>query len=87
MRGISTEYILKRFAIFLLTVWLGATLIFFIPRLAPGDPITAMIAQMSYQGETIENSAELIETWRNRFGLDGPLHIQYLKYLKNITTF
>ena len=87
MRGISTEYILKRFAIFLLTVWLGATLIFFIPRLAPGDPITAMIAQMSYQGETIENSAELIEAWRNRFGLDGPLHIQYLKYLKNITTF
>ena len=87
MRGISTEYILKRFAIFLLTVWLGATLIFFIPRLAPGDPITAMIAQMSYQGETIENSAELIEVWRNRFGLDGPLHIQYLKYLKNITTF
>ena len=34
---------------FLLTVWLGATLIFVIPRLAPGDPVTAMLSRMTAQ--------------------------------------
>lgn len=71
----------------LITVWIGATLIFAIPRMAPGDPIAAMVTRMSAQGQIIENSAELIEAWRARFGLDGPWYVQYLNYLKNIVTF
>ena len=87
MRGLTTSYVIKRFCIFLLTIWLGATIIFFIPRLAPGDPVAAMIAKMSYQGEQIHDSGALIDAWRARFGLDGPLYLQYFSYLKNITTF
>ena len=82
MRGITTSYIIKRFCIFLLTIWLGATIIFFIPRLAPGDPVAAMIAKMSYQGEQIRDSGALIEAWRARFGLDGPLYLQYFSSKK-----
>jgi peptide/nickel transport system permease protein len=69
---------------FFLTVWLGATLIFFIPRFAPGDPIASMVSRMSQQGGRIENAAQIIEAWRARFGLDAPLHIQYLRFLGNI---
>ncbi len=87
MGGLTRGYAIRRILMWLLTVWLGATLIFAIPRLAPGDPIGAMIIRMSAQGQIIENSAELIALWRARFGLDGPWHVQYFNYLRNSFTF
>lgn len=87
MGGLTKEYVLRRVGMFLLTVWLGTTLIFIIPRLAPGDPVAAMISRMTAQGARIENSGEIIAAWRVRFGLDAPAHIQYLRYLGNVSTF
>jgi peptide/nickel transport system permease protein len=84
MRGLTLGYVLRRLGIFVLTVWLGATVIFFIPRLAPGDPITAMISRMMNQAGKIENSAQIIEAWREKFGLNAPLHVQYVRYLGNM---
>ena len=81
------SYILQRLGMFFLTVWLGMTLIFIIPRLAPGDPVAAMVSRMTAQAGRVENSAEIIEAWRARFGLDAPLPIQYLRYMKNSLTF
>ena len=87
MGGLTFEYVLRRFGLFLLTVWLGTTMIFIIPRLAPGDPISAMVMRMTEQGSTIEDSAALIEAWRVRFGLDGPIHVQYFNYMRNLAKF
>jgi peptide/nickel transport system permease protein len=87
MGGLTKEYVIKRFGMFLLTVWLGITLIFVIPRLAPGDPVAAMISRMSAQGARIENSTAMIEAWRARFGLDAPWPIQYVRYMGNLLTF
>ena len=39
MGGLTLSYVLRRFGMFLLTIWLGATLIFFIPRIGGGDHI------------------------------------------------
>lgn len=75
------RYLFKRLTIFILIIWTASTLNFIIPRLAPGDPMAAIIGQLQEQGATVENSAELIELFRERFGLDDPIHIQYLKYL------
>jgi peptide/nickel transport system permease protein len=86
MRGLTKEYVLRRFGMFLLTIWLGATLIFIIPRLAPGDPVAAMVQRMSQHAGRIEHSAEMIQAWRERFGLDGPILVQYLRYLGNCIT-
>jgi peptide/nickel transport system permease protein len=87
MRGISAEYLLRRLFMFVLTVWIGATVIFIIPRLAPGDPIAAMVSRLTAQAGYVQNSAELIASWRKMFGLDDPIVIQYLKYLGNLLTF
>jgi len=87
MGGLTKEYVIKRIGMFLLTVWLGTSIIFFIPRLAPGDPVQAMIGRMVTQGLTIENSDVIIAAWRERFGLDQPLYMQYLLYLYNSATF
>lgn len=47
MRGLTKEYVLQRFLMYLLTIWLGTTLIFVIPRLAPGDPVSEMVIRLS----------------------------------------
>ena len=87
MRGLTKGYVIRRVLMFFLTVWLGATIIFIIPRLSPGDPITAMVSRMMNQSGYVENSAQLIEAWKAKFGLNEPILIQYFKYLGNLATF
>jgi len=83
----SIQYVLRRLGIFFLIIWVASTLNFIIPRLAPGDPIGAILGQMQTQGATVANSAEIIATFRERFGLDDPLYIQYGKYLWSLARF
>jgi peptide/nickel transport system permease protein len=87
MAGLTLNYLLRRLGIFLLTVWIAATLIFIIPRLAPGDPISAMVARMSEQAGYVEGSDLIIAAWRERFGLNDPPFVQYLRYLVSLATF
>ncbi len=84
MGGITLGYLVRRVGLFLVTVWLGATLIFIIPRLAPGDPVAAMVSRLSAQSGYVENAGALIDKWRLRFGLDGPWHEQYFRYIGNL---
>lgn len=87
MRGITKGYLLKRFMMFLLTVWLGLTIMFIVPRLAPGDPVSAIVARMMAESGRVDGSEELIQAWRERFGLDEPIFVQYMKYLGNSMRF
>ncbi|MBN2047077.1 MAG: ABC transporter permease [Anaerolineaceae bacterium] len=87
MGGLTWQYIFKRFLMFMLTVWLGSSLIFIIPRMAPGDPVTAMVVRMTMREGYVENAQEIIESWKERFGLNDPLSIQYIKYLGNLVKF
>ena len=84
---VSRSFLLRKLGFFFLTVWFSATLIFIIPRLAPGDPISAMIARMSQQSGYVENADKIIEGWKERFGLNDPLLIQYARYLGNLIRF
>ncbi len=54
------------------------TVLFFLFRLAPGDPVTRMVDPML----TPEDAAHLIE----QMGLDKPLTTQYMIYVKNFFT-
>jgi len=87
MGNLTATYIIQRFLVCLLTVWLGATLIFFIPRLAPGDPVTSMITRLSLDLGYVENADQMIAAWKARFGLDAPLWVQYLRYWENLSRF
>jgi peptide/nickel transport system permease protein len=84
MGNISTGYLLRRLGVFVLTVWLSATIIFIIPRLAPGDPISAMVSRISQQSGTVEGADEMVRIWREKFGLDDPIHVQYIRYIGNV---
>ena len=87
MGGLTKQYVITRMFMWILTIWIGATAIFFIPRLAPGDPVTAMVMRMAEREGRVENAQELIAAWKERFGLDEPLHVQYVRYLGRLIRF
>jgi peptide/nickel transport system permease protein len=79
----SLRYILGRVLFFFVVVWAGVSLIFFLPRLAPGrDPIRERLGMMSAMGGMNSENIELMaKTYETKFGLDQPLWRQYLRYL------
>src|SRR5690349_18645920 len=87
MRGLTFGYFLRRLGIFFLTIWIAATIIWLIPRLAPGDPVTGMVNRMIRSSGYIENADVIIEGWKARFGLNDPLPVQYFRYLGNLIRF
>src|SRR5918912_636210 len=87
MAGLTRGYLIRRLGLYVFTIWLSATLIFIIPRLVPGDPISAMVTRLSAQEGFVQGGARIIEAWKARFGLDAPMPVQYVHYLGNVSTF
>ncbi len=87
MGGLTKQYLIIRAFMWLLTIWIGTSAVFFIPRLAPGDPVTAQVTRMMQVQGRVENAQEIIESWKNRFGLNDPLYVQYIRYLGNLVRF
>lgn len=55
-----------------------SVLVFYIARLAPGDPL------QSFYGDAMESmTIEEQNVARVRLGLDGPIYLQYVRWLKN----
>lgn len=74
------EYVLRRLGFYALAAWFSITLNFFLPRLMPGDPGVALVAQM--QGRV---RPETLDAMKEAYGLsDAPIWQQYLSYLGNI---
>ncbi|WP_418275034.1 ABC transporter permease [Isoptericola jiangsuensis] len=71
------RFAVRRTIFYLFTAWAAVTINFFIPRMMPGDPVTALMGRM--QGR-IDSSAE--ESIRVLFGLDttSSLWEQYVDY-------
>jgi peptide/nickel transport system permease protein len=87
MGGLTAKYVVQRFFMYIFTIWLGATMVFIVPRLAPGDPVTAMVTRMMQSQNRVENAQEIIDSWKERFGLNDPMPVQYLRYMRNVVTF
>lgn len=72
-------YILKRL-LQAIPLLLGIiTVTFFIVRLAPGDPMDIYLDE--YRGQIDPQAIELL---RQKYGLDQPIHIQYVKWVANV---
>ena len=84
----NSTYLLRRFGLFLLVIWGAATLNFFLPRLAPGDPIAERMFAMSMQGGYTQTGVEeMVQDYKAKFGLDQPLYVQYFNYLSDVVRF
>ena len=68
------RYVFKRFWISLLTLWLLATITFFLLRVLPGNP---------FQTDQIL-TVEMQERMMNYYGLNRPIFEQYFTYMGNL---
>lgn len=77
------RHVIRRILFYLCAVWVAITLDFFIPRLAPGDPVAALVGKMSTKGYV---TPQMQQTFSAMFGLNthDPLWLQYFKYLGNL---
>ncbi|MFN8635493.1 MAG: ABC transporter permease [Chloroflexota bacterium] len=79
------DYVLKRFGIFVLIVWLAGSVNFLLPRINSQDPIREKLIQQSLIGGYIQSGMqEMVEIYQAKFGLDQPLWKQYLSYFNDI---
>lgn len=62
-------------------LWLVATVTFFLMHLAPGSPWDA---RSGASGRDLD--ARLQESFNRQYGLDDPISVQYVRYLKNAVT-
>ena len=70
-----SRYLLRRTLGAIVVMWAVATLVFFMLRIVPGDPIAAMLADVGGAEETAALRAKL--------GLDQSLFVQYGKWIWN----
>jgi len=68
-----TRYLIKRTFGALLVMFIVATLVFFMLRLVPGDPIAAMLFDAG--------DPDAVDEIRRKLGLDQPMYVQYVKWL------
>lgn len=66
------KFLLRRTLGALIVMWAVATLVFFMLRIVPGDPIGAMLFDAG--------DAAAIATLKAKLGLDQPIHVQYVKW-------
>lgn len=72
-------YFGKKALIFIVSVLILSIAVFWLSRLAPGDPLWAY-----YGSDRVEKmSVEEKDAARERLGLNDPIHIQYVKWLEN----
>ncbi len=70
------RYILNRIFSAIITIWFIMTITFFLMHAIPGDPFSASAGNN-------QSSPEIIAALNEKYGLDQPLYIQYVRYISN----
>ena len=77
------RYLAGRLVILLVTVFISITVVFFVPRLVPGDPLNSIMIELARAGSN-RGASELIEEYRRIFGMDRSLWEQYISFLREL---
>lgn len=75
-------YLIRRVFYGLIAIWAVSVLAFVIIQLPPGDYVTTYIATLSEQGGGL--GAGEAANLREYYGLDQPMHVQYLKWIGQV---
>ena len=81
MRG----YFVRRLLLIVPTLFGISIISFLIIHLAPGDPASLKLEEEQRSGNQLL-AAQIINETRAIYGLDQPLHVQYVRWLKRIVT-
>ncbi len=72
------QYVLRRVALAVPTLFFVSVIVFVMMRLMPGDVVVRMVEGQAY--------APTIEAMRKDLGLDRPAHVQYVEWIGGILT-
>ncbi len=80
------KFLLPRITTYLLVVWISITIIFFVPRFVPGNPVEAVLGRLMSQSATMDPVLvqSMRETLTELFGLEGTLWEQYTSFLSRV---
>lgn len=74
----ATKILVRRLLTLPLLLLALTLIVFLISHLVPGDPVAAHLGQ-----QAMENP-ETVAAFKRKWGLDEPIHIQYVTYVKNL---
>jgi len=77
------RYLSERFVTLVATIFISVTIVFFVPRLVPGDPLGAVFLKLAAIGGSL-GATELVEEYTRMFGLDKSLWEQYVSFLREL---
>ncbi|MFI5359419.1 MAG: ABC transporter permease [Halanaerobiales bacterium] len=80
------RYLIPRLLQYFLVIFLGITIVFFIPRFAPTNPVQRTIAELRSRG-TYLNPADvekMVEDLTRLYGLEGSWFEQYIDFWKRL---
>jgi peptide/nickel transport system permease protein len=78
-------YVLRRLLQFFVILWAAATINFFLPRLAPGNPVRERLISAASEGGPLQDGIEaMVQSYNKQFGLDKPLPVQYVLYVRHV---
>lgn len=72
------KFIGKRLIYLVVMLFGVATLVFILTKMIPGDPTVANLSQRAL------NDPEIVAAYRAKYGLDQPVFVQYILYIKNL---
>jgi peptide/nickel transport system permease protein len=80
------KFLASRLFTYVLVIWTGITIVFFVPRFVPGNPVETMLARLMSQGQTMDPLLvqKMRETLTQMFGLEGTLWEQYSSFLRRV---
>lgn len=68
------DYVIRRLLLFVVVVWVAATLNFFLPRISGGDPVRTKLMEQAAAGGNIQTGLQaMVEEYQKKFGLDRPI--------------
>ncbi len=70
------NYVIRRIFYMLFVIWGIATIVFFITRILPGDPVGAILGPQAPQ--------DVVDKIRREYGFDKPIYVQYIDFLTKI---
>ncbi|MFT4164180.1 MAG: ABC transporter permease [Microlunatus sp.] len=82
---VMVRYFMRKIGWYLVVLFVALILNFLLPRLIPGNPVDALVANMTRGGGASGDAVKAIyENYMREFGLDQPMWKQFLTYVGNL---
>jgi peptide/nickel transport system permease protein len=78
------RHLLRRILFYLAAIWASVTMNFFIPRMAPGNPVQSILGNLEKSG--VRPSPDMVQSLAASLGINttAPLWVQYGQYLNQL---